>query len=312
MKLLKNLIISLMLVSGTVLAQSKQSITLVVGFPPGSGNDVVARQVAKDIEVNGGPIIVVENKIGAGGNIAVQEVVNSKTPKLFLHSNSLYISSIVTKTMNLNLETQLLPVAFIGNVPTVLVTGSNSNIRHIENVQKAKSGELTYGSGGIGSLTHANMAYLSYLLNTPMIHIPYLGSVRGLLDLSADRIDLYFDFYNTSKILIADGRIRPLAITGSKRLKELPDVPTFKEKGIDWPLEAFYMLYASPNMDPAVINHIKTVLLQSFKSDPAPYEKQSIQLDLKKLAESEQFHKDTIKIYQSLDFPKGLIDEKSR
>ena len=124
--------------------------------------------------------------------------------------------------------------------------------------------------------------------------------------------EFYFDFYNTSKILIADKRIRPLAVTGSKRLAELPDVPTFKEKGIDWPLEAFYMLYASSNMDPAMVNYLRALLLQSFKLDSSPYEKQSIQLDLKKLAESEQFHKDTIKIYQSLDFPKGLIDEKSR
>jgi tripartite-type tricarboxylate transporter receptor subunit TctC len=301
-----------MLVSAAAVAQSKQSINLVVGFQPGSSNDVVARQVAKDIEANGGPMLIVENKIGAGGNIAVQEVINSKTPKLFLHSNSLYISSLVTKTINVDLHTQLLPVAFIGNIPTILVTGADSNIRSIENINKTKPGELTYGSGGIGSLSHASMAYLSYRLNTSMTHVPYLGSVKGLLDLSAGRIDLYFDFYNTSKVLISDGRIRPLAITGSKRLKELPNVPTFKEQGINWPLEAFYMLYASSNMDPTVINHIRTVLLKSFQSDSTLYEKQSIQIDLKKLSESDQFHKDTIKIYQSLDFPKGLIDEKSR
>jgi len=299
-----------MLVSAAAVAQSKQSINLVVGFQPGSSNDVVARQVAKDIEANGGPLIIVENKIGAGGNIAVQEVINSKTPKLFLHSNSLYISSLVTKTINVDLDTQLLPVAFIGNIPTILVTGADSNIRSIENIKKTKPGELTYGSGGIGSLSHVSMAYLSYRLDTAMTHVPYLGSVKGLLDLSAGRIDLYFDFYNTSKILIADGRIRPLAITGSRRLKELPNVPTLKEQGIDWPIEAFYMLYASPSMDPEVINHIRTVLFKSFTSDPTPYEKQSIQLDLKKLSKSEQFHKDTIKTYQSLDFPKGLIDEK--
>ena len=310
MKFIKSLFAVFLLASSVAMAQPGKTITIVVGFPPGTGNDLAARQVAKDITENGGPNIIVENKVGAGGNIAVNEVINSDTPKLLLHSNSLYLNSLVTKTMNIDLQTQLKAVAYIGSVPMVLETGAGNNIKSFEDIKKAESGKLMYGSGGVGSLTHANMAYISHLLNQPMTHVPYQGASRSLTDLAAGRIDLCFDFYNSSKPFLDDNRLRALAVTGDKRLKDLPNVPTLREKGIDWPLEAFYMLYASKNMDQKTVSELQQLLAKAIRANSEPYERQSIQVDLKKLNDTEKFHQASIQRYQSLKFPIVLTNEK--
>jgi tripartite-type tricarboxylate transporter receptor subunit TctC len=310
MKIIKSVLTMLLFAGSVAMAQPGKPITIIVGFPPGTGNDLAARQVAKDITENGGPNIIVENKVGAGGNIAVNDVINSDTPKLLLHSNSLYLNSLVTKTMTIDLRTQLKPVAYIGSVPMVLETGAGSNIKTFEDIKKAEAGKLTYGSGGVGSLPHANMSYISHLLNQPMTHVPYQGASRSLIDLAAGRIDLCFDFYNSSQPFLLDQRLRALAVTGNKRLKDLPNVPTLREKGIDWPLEAFYMLYASPNFDQKLLVELRQTLDKAIKANSEPYERQSIQVDLKKLNDTEKVHQETIQRYQSLKFPIVLTNEK--
>jgi tripartite-type tricarboxylate transporter receptor subunit TctC len=309
MKKIKSIIATLLFLFASS-AYANKTITLMVGFPPGTGNDLVARQLAKDIKVAGGPNVVVENKVGAGGNIALKDVINSNNPKLFLHSNSLYLSAIVTKTMSVNLEKQLVPVSFIGYVPMILGTGPLSSIEKFEDIRKAAPGKLTYGSGGIASLTHANMVYISYLLNTPMTHVPYLGAARSSIDLAAGRIDLGFDFYNSSMPFIKDGRIRPLAVTGSTRLKDLPDVPTLKEKGLEWPLDAFYILFANSHVDKETLNMIQKIISDTLKTNSTPYENQGIQIDKSKLSNVNKFHTDMIKQYKNLDFSLDFANEK--
>jgi tripartite-type tricarboxylate transporter receptor subunit TctC len=191
----------------------------------------------------------------------------------------------------------------------VLETGKDSDLYTLSDIVRSKR-KLAYGSGGVGSLPHTNMAYISHILATPMTHIPYQGAARSLTDLSAGRIDLCFDFYNSSRPLIQDGRIRPLAVSTNQRLKDLPDVPTLKEKGINWPLESFYMLYASTNIDPELVKRLQTLLNQAYKQNASAYEAQGIQLDPTKNKDIEKFHFDTIRHYQNLKFPLD-INEKS-
>jgi tripartite-type tricarboxylate transporter receptor subunit TctC len=306
-----NKIISIcLLVFSISTAYASKTITLVVGFPPGTGNDLVARQVAKDITESGGPIVIVENKVGAGGNIALKEVVDSANPKLFLHSNSVYLNAIVTKTMSVDLDTQLVPVSFVGYVPMILVTGSSSSLEKFEDISESKTERLTYGSGGIASLTHANMAYISYLLNTTMTHIPYQGAAKASVDLAAGRIDLYFDFYNSAIPFIKDSRVRPLVVTSNQRLKDLPDVPTLKEKNIEWPLEAFYILFANNQVDKETLNTIQRIISEKLRTNSTPYKNQGIQIDKSKLSNVNKFHADMIQQYKNLNFPFDIKNEK--
>jgi tripartite-type tricarboxylate transporter receptor subunit TctC len=302
--------ICLLLFSISTTAYATKTITLVVGFPPGTGNDLVARQVAKDITEAGELTVIVENKVGAGGNIALKEVIGSNNPKLFLHSNSLYLNAIVTRAMLVDLNTQLVPVSFIGYVPMILVTGASSSLQKFEDISKSKTENLTYGSGGIASLTHANMAYISYLLNTPMTHIPYQGAAKAAIDLAAGRVDLYFDFYNSAIPFIKDNRVRPLAVAGSTRLKELPDVPTLKDKGIEWPLEAFYILFANNQVDKETLNTIEKIISKTLRTNSTPYENQGIQIDKSKLSDVNKFHADMIQQYKKLNFPFDIKNEK--
>jgi tripartite-type tricarboxylate transporter receptor subunit TctC len=310
MKTIKSILAVFLLATCMSVAHAGKTITIIVGFPPGTGNDLVARQLAKDITGAGGPTVIVENKVGGGGNIALKEVIDSPNPKLFLHSNSLYLNAIVTKTMLVDLDTQLVPVSFIGYTPMVLLTGASSSIIKFEDISKAAPGKLNYGSGGIASLTHANMAYISYLLKTPMTHIPYQGAAKSSADLAAGRIDLFFNFYNSSMPFIKDNRIRPLIITGSTRLKELPDVPTLKEKGIDWPLEAFYILFANNQVDKETLNTIQKIISDTLKTNGTPYANQGIQIDKNKLSGVDKFHASMIQQYKKLNFPLDVKNEK--
>jgi tripartite-type tricarboxylate transporter receptor subunit TctC len=307
---LLRLFVSIFLVATSVVsaAQPDQTIKLIVGFPPGTGNDLAARQVAKDITEGGGPIIIVENKVGAAGNIAVAEVVNTKvgdTPKLLLHSNSIYVNSYLTKTSNFNLATQLKPISFVGTVPMVLETGAGSEIYTLADIVRSKR-NLSYGSGGVGALTHTNMAYISYILATPMLHVPYQGVAKSLPDLATGRIDLCFDFYNSSRAFIQDGRLRAIAVTGNHRLADLPNVPTLKEKGIDWPLESFYVLFGSTNIDPVTLSKMQNILDRAYVKNKKSYELQGIHPDAKKNKDIEQFNKETIKHYQNLKVPMNV------
>ena len=212
--------------------------------------------------------------------------------------------------MSVDLNTQLVPVSFIGHVQMILVTGASSSLRKFEDITKSRTEKLTYGSGGIASLTHANMAYISYLLNTTMTHIPYQGAAKAAVDLSAGRIDLYFDFYNSAIPFIKDGRVRPLAVTSNERLKDLPDVPTLKEKNIEWPLEAFYILFANNQVDKETLNTIQKIISEKLKTNSTPYENQGIQIDKNKLSNVYKFHADMIQQYKNLNFPFDIKNEK--
>jgi tripartite-type tricarboxylate transporter receptor subunit TctC len=306
--MIKKSLAILCLVASTAVAQSSQTIKLIVGFPAGGANDVAARQIAKDITEGGGPTVVVENKVGASGNIAIADVTNTQStdvPRLFLSSNAMYIGAYITKTVNFDIANRLQPVSFIGTTPMVLVTGRESNIYNLADIVKSQK-KLTYGTGGVNSLTHASMEYLNYILSTPMTHVPYAGSVKALPDLVEGRIDVCFDFYNSSRSFIQSGKLRAIAVTGDHRLSDLPNVPTLKEKGITWPLDSFFMLYSSTNLDKDTTANIQRILNQAYIKNHRAYELQDIYPDLRKNKDVEQLHKELIKLYQTVKIPMAV------
>lgn len=300
--MIKKLLVIFCFSSTIVCAQPTRPIKLIVGFAAGSSNDIVARQIAGDIANNGGPPIVIENRIGASGDVATAEIINTRDsddPKLFLASSALYASTYTVKNNSFDIANQIQPVSFVGTTPMVLETGRESKIYNLADIAKSQK-TLTYGTGGKNSLTYIGMAYLSNILATSMIDIPYQGSGRSLPDVASGRVDLCFDFYSSSRSFIQSGLLRPIAVTGNTRLPELPDVPTLKENGINWPLDSFFMLFASTNLDAATVAQIQNILNRAYVNNYQLYESKGIHPDPRKNKNIKQFHKDMVYHYQSL------------
>lgn len=280
------------------MAQSKDTISMVVGFPPGTSVDLVARQVAKDITDNGGPNIIVENKPGANQGIAASDVVNATQPKLFFYTNGLYLNALLTKTLPIDLQTQLKPIAVIGTQPLILATKFNSNITNIKDIKKYKKEELTYGSNGVGSINHVIMEQFASQLNQSLTHVPYPKG-NSILDLVAGRTDLEFTFYSTSKGFVQDQRIRVLAVTSDARMAELPTIPTLKEQGINLPMsELTYIVGASTNIDSVIANDIQRRTVNAISTNGKSYQQLGLQLNLNQIAQAEKTSQALIKKVQ--------------
>ena len=284
-----------------------KNINIIAGFPPGTGHDLVARQIASDINSSKEFNVVVENKVGAGGMIAVNDVAHNKNtdaPKLLIFTNSLYVNTFVTHRYDINTPNLLKPVGFVGYVPLVLNVNADKNIKTLKDIKEFKGISLRAGTGGRGSLPETNSLYLGYLIGAPIESVPYTGQNKAFIDLASGQIDLVFDYYASSIPFIESGRVRPISITGDRRLAKLPNVPTLKEQGINWPLESFYMLYASSNISNEDLAKLKKIVATALKNNPDPYRNQlGLTINLNHNNKINQFHEDTIYHYRHLSFP---------
>lgn len=222
-----------------VLAQSPwpaKPIRLVVGFPPGGTTDVMARVVAAPLQKALGQPVIVDNKPGASGNLAVGEV--SKAPA---DGYTLMVAPISVQTANphlfkpaLNPERDLQPVASLGYAQLYLVVKKDlpvKNVAELVQLAKAQPGKLSYGSGGPGTQMHLVAELFKQQAGVDAVHVPYRGAAPALQDLLAGQIDYYFD-PATGFSHLREGRAKLLAVSGTRRSPFFPDAPTLAEAGV--------------------------------------------------------------------------------
>jgi tripartite-type tricarboxylate transporter receptor subunit TctC len=174
-------------------------IRLIVGFAPGGGTDIVARAIGPKVgEILGQPVII-ENRAGAAGTIAADFVAKSSPDGYTLlmgHSNSNAIAPFVLPKVPYNAATDFSPITYLGYVPNVLAinpaTPAN-NVSELVTIAKAKPGQLTYGSSGIGSTQHLAGALFGKIEGIDINHVPYKGSGQAIIDLLAGQITMNFD-----------------------------------------------------------------------------------------------------------------------
>ena len=280
-------------------------ISIVAGFPAGTGHDLVARQLAYDLNQVGQYEFIVENRPGAGGQIAVVNVStlpDSAAPKLLIFTNTLYVNSFVTKKFDANTVHLLKPVSFIGNVPLILNVSNNQNIHSIKDL-KTHSTRLKAGTGGLGSIPEISSLYLASQLGLAIDNIPYSGQNGAFVDLSSGQLDIVIDYYKSSLPFIESGRVRPIAVTGNKRLDKLPNLATFKEQGLDWPLDAFFVLYASKNIDPVLLANLRKQIVHILQTNSKSYQQLGLTLHNSHNLDIEQFHRDMSIKYQMIKLP---------
>jgi tripartite-type tricarboxylate transporter receptor subunit TctC len=212
-------------------------VRMIIAFPPGGPTDLVSRVLAQRLSEQLGQQVIVDNKPGAGGNIAA-EMAAKATPDgytIFYNTSAIVIGPALYGKVNYDTLKDFAPVALTASVPMVLVVNPQLPARSVKeflDLAKAKTGALNYSSSGTGTVTHLASAMMSSQTGVQTQHIPYKGSAPGLVDLAAGQTQFMIDTINTVLPYVRDNRLRGLAVTSSKRSSLLPDLPTLAESGL--------------------------------------------------------------------------------
>jgi len=218
-------------------AWPNKPIRMLVGFPPGGPTDVVARIVSEKVAVQIGQRIVIDNRAGAAGNIAV-EILTKSNPDghtLLYSSNAIALSPGLYSKLGYDPYKDLAPVTEIGAGCLIFVVHPSLPVKNVQefiDYAKARPGQLNYGSSGAGTSTHLAAVLFSMRNGLQTQHIPYKGTAPSLLDTIAGRVQFLMGAVLTAVPHVKEGRLRALAVTGSKRIQSLPEVRTIEESGM--------------------------------------------------------------------------------
>jgi len=229
----------LALMTSMLWAQSwpTKPVRMIIAFPPGGPTDLVSRVLAQKLSEQLGQQVIVDNKPGAGGNIAA-ELAARATPDgytIFYNTSAIVIGPALYGKVNYDTLKDFAPVLLTASVPMVLVVNPQLPARSVKefvDLAKTRSGALNYSSSGTGTITHLASAMISTQTGIQTQHIPYKGSAPGLVDLASGQTQFMIDTINTVLPYVRDSRLRGLAVTSAKRSPLLPDLPTLAEAGI--------------------------------------------------------------------------------
>ena len=213
-------------------------ITYVVPFAPGGNTDTLARLIGPKLSAALGQPIVVENKPGAGGNIGSAFAAKAAPDGYTILGGTISshaINASVYPKLPYDVVKSFEPVIMIGTGPLVLATGAGTPYKSLQDViaaAKAKPGDLTFASAGPGTSPHLAGEMFKILTQADIRHVPYKGSGPAVTDVMAGHVPLIFDTMLVVGSHVKGGKLRPLAVTSSKRLDSLPEVPTAAEAGV--------------------------------------------------------------------------------
>ena len=214
-----------------------RTITLVVGFPPGGSLDTIARSMAEELSKSLGQKVIVDNKPGAGGSLAVSNVLNAPADGYTLLMAAINLATAPALTgVRYDPKTALTMVSQISSVPVFMLTSGKGKINtpaELIAASKTTDGGLKMGSGGIGTSGHLAIELLTRSQKIPVLHVPYKGGAAANLAVLSGEVDLIFDLGSGSlKGFLEAGTIKPLAVMQDTRSSALPNVKSAKELGL--------------------------------------------------------------------------------
>src|SRR5690348_15799337 len=260
-------------------------VRLVVPFAPGGSSSIVARSFAAEMEKGLGQSIIIDNKGGGGGNVAMAEVAHADPDGYTLiigHIGSLAVNPYLYDKLPFDTDRDFVAVSLLAKVPSIFVVHSSvpaKDLREFVALAKKQPGKLYYGSAGNGSAGHLAMEYLKLATGIDIVHVPYKGTGPNLIDLVAGRTQA--TAAGTPPLLphVKSGKLRVIAVGTPKRLPSLPDVGTVAEQGYPgFETSQWYGLNAPAKTPPAIIKRLadeagkaaKTpALMQRFAAEDA-------------------------------------------
>lgn len=254
-------------------------IRLVLGFTAAGSTDIIARILAEHASRRLGQQIIVENRPGAGGNLGTDLVARAAPDGYTLTLCTIgtcAINSAIYPKLNYNIERDFVPIILTGSVSNILAVNNDVPARTVKELvalAKTKPGGLTYASSGFGTSPHLNGELLKDMANIEAVHVPYKGSAPAIIDLRGGQTHFFFD--NAPSILphVKAGAVRAVAVTGPKRIRALPNVPTMEEAGFPgFVLTAWWGLLAPAKTPPNIIAMLNKVMNEVL-NDPAVHKK---------------------------------------
>jgi len=245
----------------------------LVGYPPGGSTDIVARLIGQYLSEHLGQQFVIENKPGAGNNLATEMATRADPDgyTVLLVNPANAINATLYKNLTFNFIRDMAPVAGIIRVPNVMEVNPNvpaKTVAEFISYAKANPGKVNMASAGVGTSTHLSGALFMMMTGTELVHVPYRGAAPALADLLGGQVQVLFDNLPSSIGHIKGGRLRALAVTTAKRSDALPDVPTVAETVPGFEASVFYGL-AVPKDTPRPIIDKLNKAINAALADPA-------------------------------------------
>ena len=252
---------ALVALAAPVVAQTypTRPIKLLVSFPPGGAADLVARVLAQKLGDRLGQSFVVENRLGAGGVIAASSVAKASPDgyTVFLGtSTQLAIQVTLHKKLPYDPATDFAPIALIASVPFVLIVHPSlgvSSLGQLITLAKARPGQLSFGSSGVGGPPHLYTELLKMMTGIEMTHVPYKGTAQAINDLVAGHVPIIFCDLAPAVPLIKEGKVLALGISSATRFVTIPDVPPIAEAGVPGFDAVAWLMLVAPAHTPSPI-----------------------------------------------------------
>lgn len=253
----------------------KKAMRVVIPFAPAGVSDMMGRLVAESLAKLYGTTVVAENRAGASGHLGAQQVSVAPADGYTLVTGTIGIHSAFAayRKLNYNPATDLVPITVTGEAGNLVVVPANSPYKTFQDFledARRNPGKIAYGSAGAGSSVHMVTALFELMSNSKLLHVPYKGSGPALIDLMSGQLQIMFDNIGSSMPHVTSGRLRVLAVTGSRREPILPNVPTIAESGVPGYSGTSWFTVAAPKgTPPALIAELAADLRKALSGPEA-------------------------------------------
>jgi tripartite-type tricarboxylate transporter receptor subunit TctC len=276
------LVAAAVLLAGPVAAQEKfpsRPIKILIPYAPGGATDIVARVIAENMRQTLGQSVVIENKPGAFGIIAIEELARSKPDGYTLMVGNVSTNAITPvlfkSKMSFDYDASVIPVTRLADLPAFLIVTTKDfppkTVPEFIAYAKANSHQMQYGTVGVGSFPHYDMVMFEKKAGLNLVDVPMKGGASEVVtNMASGEVQAAFLNVATTAGLIKSGHLRPLAVASSKRLADYPDVPTMAEVG--YPgigTEQWQTLFARAGTPPEILNTLFKAAVEALKSDQA-------------------------------------------
>ena len=246
-----------------------RTIRLLVGAPPGGTTDTIARSIAGPMSVALKQNVIVENKPGAGGNIAAETVAKSAPDgyTLLVSFSSHTINASLYPKLPYDPTADFTAITKVATVPSLLVGNPKlpaHDLKSLLELAKAQPNKLTIGIGGIGSSLHLAGEKLKLMTGIRLVNVPYKGTAPALTDLLGGQIDLMFISLVTGAQQVHAGKLRAYGVTSAQRQPALPDVPTIAEIVPGFESSAWFGVFGPAKLPPAVTKKLNAIIVAAI------------------------------------------------
>jgi tripartite-type tricarboxylate transporter receptor subunit TctC len=269
---MRTLVAALALLAGTVAAQPypSKAVRVIAGFPPGSGADITARVIGVKLYEATGQQFFVDNRPGAGSNIAAE--LAAKSPPdgytLFIGTVANTINATLYSKLPFDFARDFAPVALTTAAPNVLVVHPSVPVKSVKELvalAKSRPGQLNFASAGTGTAPHLSGELFNAMAGVKMTHVPYKGSPPAVIDLVAGSVDVMFSPASSVIPHVKSGRLRALAVTTAARLPSLPELPTVAESGLKgYETITWFGFVAPAKTPPAIVTRLNAEIVKAL------------------------------------------------